>query len=159
MEFSDNINSNSIDNIINYYQEKINNINETFLASLNNFKQYYILYYRNIDSTDETYKNNYESLEFFIKQKINEMEMVEYNIKNDIVKEINNFNDINMKLQKQKNIYTVNKNKLDKMKNEIQKSKGLINDTSDIYKSEYVIYTELLIGFLIVVYLQYKLFL
>ena len=158
MELSDNINSNSIDNIIIYYQEKINNINETFLASLNIFKQYYILYYRNIDSIDETYKNNYESLNFFIKQKINEMEMIEYNIKNDIVKEINNFNNINNKLQKQKNIYMVNKNKLHKIKNEFQKSKGTINDSSDIYKSGYVIYTELLIGFLIVIYLQYKLF-
>ena len=158
MDFSDNINSNSIDNIIIYYQEKINNINETFLASLNTFKQYYILYYRNIDSIDETYKNNYESLEFFIKQKINEMEMIEYNIKNDIVKEINNFNDINMMLQKEKKIYMMNKNKLYKIKNEFQKSKESINDSNDMYKSGYVIYTELLIGVLILIYLQFKLF-
>jgi hypothetical protein len=158
MDFSDNINSNSIDNIITYYEEKINSINETFLTSLNIFKKYYILYYRNIDSIDETYKNNYESLNFFIKQKINEMEMIEYDIKNDIVKEINNFNEINTKLQKEKNVYTMNKNKLDKIKNEFQKSKESINDSKDIYKSGYVIYTELLIGFLMVVYLQYKLF-
>ena len=63
-----------------------------------------------------------------------------------------------MMLQKEKKIYMMNKNKLYKIKNEFQKSKESINDSNDMYKSGYVIYTELLIGVLILIYLQFKLF-
>jgi gas vesicle protein len=140
------------------YQEKINDINETFLASLPKFKQSFILYYKNIESDNITYKNNYESIQFFIESKINEMKQTNYDIKNSIQCQINSFSNINSKLSKEKQYYDITKNKLDKIKNAVSKSTESVENAKDIYKSAYIVYAELLIGILLIIALEYNLF-
>lgn len=140
------------------YDEKINNINNTFLSSLPKFKQSYILYYKNIDSDDISYKNNYDSINFFLETKINDMKQLNDDIKNSIQCQINSFSSVNLKLLKEKEYYDYTKNKLNKIKNDVARSNESVKNAKDIYKSAYIIYAELLIGIILIIILEYKLF-
>jgi len=167
---NDNDNDNDNDNVNNSgrhhghhninidYDEKIKNINDSFLMSLEKYKQCFILYYKNINSQDNSYKNNYESIKMFIEEKMNELKNMSNDIKNTIQDEISKFSNINLKLDKEKKYYLKNNNTIYFLKNDYNKSKVMLKNSKFLFKTSYIIYLTLIVGILILFFLIYKLF-
>jgi hypothetical protein len=142
-----------------FYEEKIEDLNNSFISSKPNFIQSYVLYFKNINSNDaNTYKNNYESIKFFIVQKINEMEELGFQMKHLIHELINGFSEMNTNLDKEKHMFRHTKNKLQQIKNDYRKSITSLKDADELYKQSFIIYSQLIVGLLLVIYMEYKLF-
>jgi len=78
-------------------QEKLNTLEEQFIASCNKYKYDYVLY--NTDKTNETYKNNYMSIQYFLEGLLGKIQGIYLDLKKEIMKNTQTFNIKNTELE------------------------------------------------------------
>ncbi len=116
--------------------EKLKTLNEQFPAILDEYKNYYVFF--NKDPEDQEYQNHFENITSNLKKVFSNLFILSNDVDNS-TQEINkNLIDINVLIQKKKDINRRLKSKLGVVENKNAASTELISDYKSMYNSEYL---------------------
>ena len=144
-------------NYINKIYEKIDETNRKFIGSLKEYVESYINYLLNPESNTywDTYQKN-KTIAIYNKDKLTELS---YSIGNDTSKMARATSDKRNFISDEEKYYKNLLNKINNIKSSDNSSSLLINESVELYKSQYIDNTILIVGiiaFIIILYTMYK---
>jgi hypothetical protein len=138
------------------YNNKINDLSNTFFSVLDDLKKYYVYFHLHPESNE--YQNFYETSQSQLQQIMIQM----FTIGKNIQSEVEYINEEMIQLKDRIKKERINSDKLTNISNNIEMSNNgsnvLINDTKKLYNVQYLNNIELFIGILICGGLLFKIF-
>lgn len=143
-------------NIVNKIYEKIDSTNKKFFSSLKEYIDSYVNYLLNPSSN--IYWNTYQTHDSIVKNNKNDLTQLSYSIQSEI-------SNMSLKTNEKKNIINKEKmynNRLVGEINNIDKSDNsssqLIEESVEMYKSQYIDNCILIFGIIVIIIMTYKLY-